>query len=278
MTDINTIAASSDHKWVVCGTDKGASVWDAELHEKAIHVENTNQVSAVDVSPDSTRFAAGTAGSGRDYEASIWSITSGERLVGPLAHDNTVSGIRFSNGERMVTSSFGGSVRIFDSRNGDQLIDINIITRSEWISTPLAWSNDNQQIFTTSDDYKVRSFAVSTGSQIAESPNRLVGCKSISLAPNGKYIATYAGRSISFLDPSTLSLISIVPVVEDSKDIFSIAITREGSHLATGQAEGRVTVRNLGSILPDSHGPFHVSGLFDRDGISGNLAPSRLLL
>lgn len=69
------ISVSRDHKWIVCGTcePEGASVWDAEVHAKAITVEGGNQVTSVasvDVSPDSTRFATGTERAG----VSIWSI------------------------------------------------------------------------------------------------------------------------------------------------------------------------------------------------------------
>ena len=253
MTNINTIAASSNHKWVVCGADEGASVWDAELHEKVIHVEGTKQVAAVDVSPDSTRFATGIGG-----EASVWSMTSGERLLGPLViYHRDVTGIRFSpNGEQIATFSFGGLLRIFDSRNGDEVITITTVSPPKWITTPLAWSNDAHYIFTVPGDYMIKSFAVSTGAQIAESPI-LDDCESIALAPNGKFIATYAGCSILFLDSSTLS--PIVPAIEDKKNIRSIAISPDSSHVATGQTGGRLTVRNLGGILPDSYSPVHVS-------------------
>ena len=73
--ELYAISVSKDGKWVVCGTDAGASAWDAEIQEKVIEVDGQKQVQAVDVSPDSTRFATGTL----DGEGSIWSITTGER-------------------------------------------------------------------------------------------------------------------------------------------------------------------------------------------------------
>ena len=254
--ELRAIAASRDHKWVVCGTDEGASVWDANMHERIIEVERTETVSAVDVCPDSARFATGTGWGG--YEASVWSITSGERLVGLLEHDNDVTGIKFSpGGDHIATACFDSSIRIFNARNGDLLINIETVSPPTWPNIPLAWSSDTQQIFATSKDRRIRSFAVSTGSQIAESPILDCDQTSIAPAPNGKFIATYAGPSISFLDGSTLS--PIVPAIEDSKGIYSIAISPDSSQLAIGQVDGRVTVRNLGTILPDSYGPFHAS-------------------
>ena len=250
------IDVSKDHKWVVCGTFKGASVWDGDMKEKLIDVEGGNIVWAVDVCPDSTRVATGTDNS----EASIWSIPKGERLVGPLRHDKPVSGVKFSpNGEQIANACYGGSIRIFDSRNGDKLITIDTTMPYGIPTTPLAWSSDGQRIFATSDDYKARLFDVSTGSQLAELevPGRIC---SLALAPNCKFIAIVASSesdtSISFLDASTLARTG--PVIANTKMIRSIAISQDNSYLATGQADGKIVIRNLSQILPDLYGPFDV--------------------
>ena len=250
---LRTISVSREGKWIVCGTDhSGASVWDADMHEKMIEVQSTNSVSAVDVSPDSTRFATGTPSPHR--EANIWSMTSGKRLVGPLKHDTLVAGIRFSpNGEQIATSGWGGSVRIFDSHNGNQLIEVNTTTRSQWPTTPLAWSGDCQHIFTISNDSKIKSFGVSTGTQLAESPI-LNGGYSISLAGNGKFVATITEYAVSFLDTSAL-----VRIGTTIKGQWSTAISLDGSRIATGRRDGKVIIHNLANVLPDSYGPFGVS-------------------
>ena len=54
---VNAISVSGDGKWIVCGTVKGASVWDADIQEKSVEVEGTVYVGAVDISPESARFA-----------------------------------------------------------------------------------------------------------------------------------------------------------------------------------------------------------------------------
>ena len=247
------IDVSKDHKWVVCGTYDGASVWDGDMDEKLIDVEGGNSVWAVDVCPDSTRFAIGTSKS----EASIWSIPKGERLVGPLRHDRSVTGVKFSpNGEQIATACSSGSIRIFDSRNGDELITIDTTMPYITAITPLAWSSDGQRIFATSNDYKVRSFDVSTGSQLAElqihNHNYF-----LALAPNCKFIATSRYQSIFFLDTSTLARTG--PVITDSKEIRSIAISADSSSLATGRYGGKIVIYKLSQILPDLYGPFDVS-------------------
>ena len=257
--ELRAISVSRDHKWIVCGTRFGASVWNGEMRAKVIDVEGTNLVYAVDVSPDSTRFATGT-GAG-DNSASIWSITTGTRLVGPLKHDDVIAGVQFfPDGERIATACPRKSIRIFDSHTGDNLVTIN--TNVSGSLQPLAWSSDGQQIFVTSEDKKIRTFNSSTGSQLAESQileDGDRGITSIALATNGRFIAAYAvsERSIWFLDASTLARIG--PVIQDGGQVVSIAISADSSRLATGRRNGQIVIRDLGKILPDSYGPFHVS-------------------
>ena len=269
--NVNVISVSMDGKWTVCGTTRGASVWDAKTQEKAIEVEDTHDVTAVDISPESTRFATGTGQKKSDYKVSIWNIITGERLVGPLQHVHRIAGIKFSpNGEYIATANRGpDAIRIFDSRNGDQLISIKTDVLYWGSSTPLAWSNNGQHIFAASSDRKIKSFEVSTGSQLAgsevpgedssmgESSTKIREVYSIALAANGKFLATFANSSISFWDTPTLTQIG--PVIEDSQRIRSIALSLDCSSLATGGMDGNITIRKLNNILSDLYGPFRVS-------------------
>ena len=251
---VYAISVSRNHRWIVYGTDDGASVWDEVMDEKVFDVEGKIGVWAVDVSPDSTRFATGTT----RKEASIWSMTTAQRLVGPLTQDGWVNGLRFSpTGEYIATACLDGkSIGIFDSHGGDKLVTLNTAHTSGGVAVPLAWSGDARQVFAASG-LKITAFDVSTGSQIAESQIFNGGIiHSIALAPNGKFIATFASHSIWLLDTSTLARIH--PIIENSKEIRSISISPDNSCLATGDLQ-KIIIRDLGRILPDSYGPFPVS-------------------
>ncbi|KAF8558571.1 WD40 repeat-like protein [Imleria badia] len=249
--DLNAISVSRDHKWIVCGTTEGASVWDAELQEKVVEVEGTAFVGAVDISPDSTRFATGTG-----TRASIWSILTGERLVGPLEHGRDVKGIKFSlDGGRIATACKSDpSIHIFDSHNGDQLITIeNLQLPQRTAITPIVWAPDGQ-LFATSEGGKMKSFDPFTGSQLAEWELRNdTDFMSIALSAN-KFIACSAGRSVSFWDTSTYTQLGIV---EDPHNIRSIALSPDGGHLVTGGYEGSetITIWDLSAILPETYLP-----------------------
>ena len=252
---VNTIAVSRDHKWVVFGTWEGAKVWDAELREKVVAVED-GDVRAVDVAPDCSRFATGTFGS-----ASLWSITTGERLVGPLQLGGTVRGVKFSaDGGRIATAcSLDSTIRIFDSHNGDQLVSIENPMPSAGAATPITpivWSADGQRLFAISTDNKLKSFVSSTGSQLAEwriHENNDSSRMSIALSPNNKFISSSAGRYVSFWDTSTHMQLGIV---EETHEIQSIGLSPDGSHLASGSSNSEtINIFDLNGILPESYLP-----------------------
>ena len=252
---LDAISVSTDGRWIVCGTTRGASVWDVQTQQKTVEVQDTNPVPTVDISPDSTKFATGTGS-----DASTWEILTGERSVGPLKHVGGVVGVKFSpNGDRFATAG-RDSIHVFDSRNGNQLEAITVKPGiSFWPrSTPLAWSNDGQQVFVLSIDYKIKSFKVSTGYKMAEARLRrteMSGTVSMALAANGKFLATTAGKSLIFWDASTLKKIG--RAIEDTKNV-SMSLSPDCNYLVTGKS-GSIIIRALSGILPDSYGPFQVS-------------------
>ena len=256
---LDAISVSMDQKWVVCGTEKGASIWDAELRKKVVEVEATNSLYSVDIAPDCTRFATGTY----EGKASIWNIATGERLVGPLEHGRPVRGVKFSpDSGRIATACEDGhsAIRIFNGYNGDQLISIKNPMDALNPVTPIAWSMDGERLFATAINSKIKVFDASTGSQLAEweiHENDNPRAMSIALAASNKFIACCAGRFVSFWDTSTQAQVGIV---EDTQRIRSVALSPDGSRLVTGsEGSGKIIIWDLSGILPDSYLPINVS-------------------
>ena len=268
------ISVSKDQMWVVCGTTNGASVLDAELREKVAEVEKGERVYAVDVAPDCTRFATGTNGD----KANIWSITTGEKLVGPLEHGGVVDGTKFSpDGGRLATAcSKDSSIRIFDTHNGHLLFSIETpISVDSYL--PITWSTHGQRLFAVSRDYKIKSFNSSAGSSLALAEWEIYESSrddpmSIVLSADGKFIASSAGRVVSFWDTSTHTQLGIV---EETQNIQSIALSPDGCRLATGsRGSGSSTIWDLRGILPDSYLPGNVSIHKVDDDIHPRIFPS----
>ena len=253
---ILTVAVSKDGQRVACGTKSGlVTVWDATTREKVVEIKaHTYWVAAVDISPDSGRV--GTAS--YDRTASIWDITTGQLLVVLRKSSGTaLVAIKFStNGSRVATSPYAqDSVGIHDTQNGCLLVDIPVRLSSSGNepTVPLAWSDDDQQLFVVSYDGTIQCFDTSSGSLLSKwSIHSSFQPASIALSNNGKFIVASADSSISFWDTASHSQLG--PVVTHPGSVQSIGISSDDKWLVSGGRTGRkVVVWDLQSILPESH-------------------------
>ena len=258
--EIFAAALSPDLKWLVCGLrplkwrdgNVYVRVWDAKTHEKVLDITGHNDtVYSVDVSPDSTKFATGSA----DQLAFIWNMTTGDKLVGPLEHEGYVVAVRFSpNGDRIATATAENpdakSIRIYDSENGQLLLDIPF-TFKRCISSWLAWSADGLQLFAASRNSQVKCFDTSSGSLLSTWSVPGGGPASVILSRNQKFAVVVACKSLSLWDTSTQQQIGTA--IEHASRVWSIVLSPNDDWVATGEHNGKVTLRSLRDILPASY-------------------------
>ena len=244
------VAFSKDGELIACGRSNGrAEVWDIKTHKKVVEATvGAARVFGVDVSPEVTRFVTG---SGRDV--AVWSILTGQRLLGPFQHSDFIAAVKFSpSGDRIATATWEhNSIRLYDSSSGQLLVDIPDRVSSPY-NTSLAWSNDGGQLFVASYAGKIKCFHVS-GSFLSwmdwdiQTDNRPV---SIALASNGKFIAAASSRFVSFWDTETHSQIG--PVIEQSERVWTVALSSNG-YLASAGDDKKIIIRSLKNILPRSY-------------------------
>ena len=265
---IFAVALSPDRRWLVGALLRGGSgkekekmnavVWDAQTHEKILEIDTP--ALSLDISPDSTTLATGLIGG----SLCIWSITTGERLVGPLLHDESHSGpefavvaVRFSpTGDRIATGSGTKdapqthSIRIFNSKNGQQLVYIPCQSFMD-ISIPLAWLADGRQLFAATSN-QVKRFDTFSGSLLSSWSVPGNGPRnSIVLSHNQRFAAIVAHESLSFWDTATEKQIGTV--IDHASEIGPIALSPDDDRIVTGERNGTVTLRNLNEILPRSY-------------------------
>ncbi|KAF8554954.1 hypothetical protein OG21DRAFT_1439363 [Imleria badia] len=245
---IYAAAMSPDRRWLVFGLHQNPylMVLDAQTHQKVPGINgHSNSVYMVDISPDSAKVATG----GFDKQAFIWSMTTGERLLGPLQHDNGVVAVRFSpNGGRIATAA--DSLRIFNSENGHQLFSIpcRFFTQT---AVPLAWSADGSQLFAASYN-EVKRFDTSSGSLLSKWSIPGGGPRtSIILSHNQKFAAIVAHGLLSFWDTAMQKQIGTV--IDHASDVWSIALSPNDDCIAAGESNGKITLRSLRDILPRSY-------------------------
>ena len=240
------VAVSPDGNWIVSGGNFGVAGWNATTHVKAIQFDWPYEkcVWAVDVSPDSTRFATASL----DRTVCIWSIPTGEQLIGPLVHEDAVASVRYSpRGDRIATATVKcHSVRIYDSQNGQLLCNFGV-TDLSLSSAPFTWSRHGQLFFVSGG--KIQCFDGSTGAVLQQWN---IPCSSsfssIVFSRSESFIACSADRSISFWDTSTRERIG--PIITQSHTINCLALSPKDEFLASGGYDKKITLRDLRTILP----------------------------
>jgi len=136
------IAVSRDGKVIVSGTKSGlVTVWNAdESRSKVAEFKaHSDWVRAVDISPDAMKIATGSG----DWSACVcsWSLSAGEKLLGPLAHDFEVVAVKFSPDGRLIATATLESVRVCDSQNGSLLVEFPANVYAG-LNYSLAWASD----------------------------------------------------------------------------------------------------------------------------------------
>ena len=248
---ISDIAVSRDGKWIVSGMDNGlVIVWNAKSHEKFTQFKHTDCVDAVDVSPDGTKIASGSD----DKTACVWSLSTGQRLLDPLKHDDWVVGAKFSPDGRLIATATWkrNSVRVYDSQNGHLLVDVPIQVNSA-LNQSLAWAIDGKQLFALSHDGNIHCLDPSRGTTLSKWPihsSKNVTC--IALESTSTLIAASADSSVSFWNTTTRKQVG--SVIEHKHGIWSMATSDTDDLVVSGDM--LITLTPLSnSLLQADHDP-----------------------
>ena len=240
------IAVSQDGKLIVTVSSTGqVTVWNVETRLAVNDFKGSpGIINVVDISLDATKIATGS----QDGIASVWSLSTGERLLGPFKHDNSLAAVKFSPNAYLIATATQecNSVRIYDNQDGHLLSNFPIHTSSNF-NDSIAWKLDSKQLFVLSSDGDIYCFDVSTGqrySKWAIHSDHLPRC--LSLASNGAFIAASAYSSISFWDTATCKQIG--PVIRYPHDVWFMSISTNYD-IAIG-VDKKIYLRDLCDILP----------------------------
>jgi WD40 repeat protein len=240
-----TVAASKDGRWIVHGDGQVVVVRATTTWQQVLRVREAGRVDGIDVSPDSTRFASASS----EGSLGVFSITTGERLLGPILHGEWLTAVKFSpSGEYIATASSSGRVRTWDANTGSRLSEISR-PGANWSHAPLAWSSDSKRLFFVTPDGKVTCHNIYTSDVIREWLLLIDDPSDCSLATNGSFIVCSTPISLSFWDAYSYSRIGIPIRVEGG--IYGIALSSDDSYFACG-GRGKITLHSLsdGNILP----------------------------
>jgi len=246
MTRINSLAISPNGRTLVAGSgtlDGRIKLLDIteKLPREIVTLRGPRGVvNAVAVSPDNKRVAAG----GEDRTLRVWEAGPNfrEDATNQLpGHTGTIRAIAFAaDSQSAATASADASVRVWT---------LSRIRSSQRAVFPhplevkcLAWSPDGKLIATGDQAGIVRIWeAVAVKSTARyELPKSIANLRLLSFTPDSRTLVSASAATVQNWDPHTGQLLREWNL--PAGDLSSVALTEDGRYLATGKADGVISI------------------------------------
>jgi hypothetical protein len=178
---------SADGGRLASGSWEGtAKVWDVQRGKRILTIKTGHDwVHAVMYSPDSSKFATG---GDKDKAVKIWDAKMGKRLK-TLKHDRTVYSLAWtSDGEKLISGSSLGLIRIFDTATWQQ---IAVLEGHTQFVAAISLSSNNRLLASASWDKTARLWNLDTNLQVGPPLHHDQSLDSdAALSPDGKVLVT----------------------------------------------------------------------------------------
>lgn len=243
------------------GRDSTVRLWDVETGE-ASHVlrGHTSWVIGVAFSPDGRLLASGESGSSAESRHTVhaklrlWDVETGELLNTFEGHEAGIWSVLFNpDGDRVVTSSFDGTVRLWDVETGEILHTLS----RHGVVLYATFSPDGQLIVSGGSDRNIYVWNTETGELIDTLRGHRSTVGFLDFSPDGQILASAGDDStVRLWDMENRELIT---TLEHDDWMNSAVFNPDGDLLATGGRERDVMIWDVesGDLLQEFSGHRH---------------------
>ena len=223
-------------------------MWLSGTHKQVYSHKEDNRIVAVDFDPRQT-YQDGDSDEnprllvGSIYgTATVFDLVTRLRVLGPLRHVGVVRAAKYSpQGDRIAIAT-PDSVRVYDSKDGRLLVNINVTVTVPY-NRGLVWS-DRDHLFLLSDG-EIKQIEASTGSAVSKWPIPDTNDSSYICKPElGYAIVCSANHTVTFWDMRTHAQFDLI---QHTQEIYSIAFLDR--FLAIAGKDGKITIKFLGILV-----------------------------
>jgi len=193
--------------------------------------DNSFSILSASFSPDGRYIIAG----GSDHIIKLWDVLSGILIRSFEGHSNTVNSIHFNlNGTRFITGSADHTIKIWDLKTG------NIIRSFDMKSSVFFANFSSDESYIISASYKsINLWSMKTGKVLHSFVENLDSYMSVSLSPDGKYIAS-GGRDKKIILWNTTTKEKIRFFIGHEESVQSIDFSPDCKYLVSGSKDNTV--------------------------------------
>lgn len=210
---------------VTAGWDGTTRIWDARSgKEVARFGGHKSSVLSASYSPDGLRVVTASD----DHTARVWDVRTGQTIAVLAKHTARVWDAGFSpDGTKLVTASRDGTARIWNAITFEESMPL---TGHQGEVRCASFSPDGQRVITGSFDQSARIWNVLSGKEM----NRIShngGVTGAAFFPDGDRVVT-SSRDVARVTSLSTGIDSVI-LDRHENTIFDVAVTRDGSNVAT---------------------------------------------
>jgi WD40 repeat protein len=241
---IKDIAFSPDGRLIATGGYGLTILWNARTGKKVRElVDSKNGVESVAFSPDGALLATG----GHDSGVRIFTVATGERTYFLFGQTNPVNKVAWSpDGRVLVSSSFDRTIDLWRVQNivGAGSLAATMVGNREGVDA-LAFTPDSTRVVSGGVDGSIRVWDAEPDQQLVLL-GRAAGAAAEARWAGDTIAAAWTSGVVKVYDARSRRLIRTFPS-KDRLAYTSLALSRDGSVIAAGSADGRTSVWNRDS-------------------------------
>jgi WD40 repeat protein/uncharacterized caspase-like protein len=219
------------------------SAQPAPLPELLLSNGHTNQVEAIDFSPDGKYLVTG----GVDTTVKIWKIETGDELRSFTGHRQLVIGVKWSkNSKQIISVDLDGEAIVWEAASGSIVRRFKVLEQGS--VSNIAISKNEQLLATAGTDKTANIWNLADGKLISTFKNHDQAVEVVAFAPNGGTVAS-AGKDkvIKIWNPQTG--VEIKSFEAHPEAINALLFSEDGQNIISGDEDGTIQVINLATGL-----------------------------